>query len=304
MDKIQVLMSTYNGEKYLFEQVDSIFSQKDVSVSLLIRDDGSTDNTLQIIKILQEKYSGSITFYAGDNIGVKASFLDLVQKSNANFDFYAFADQDDVWLPSKLSVASSRLKSLPDGLPGLFCSRTQLTDDRLNYLSMWPPIPRRPLAIRNALVENVVVGCTAVINRSARSYLREHMPRDNGIIMHDWWVYLCITYIGQVIFEETPLVLYRQHSNNLIGGELSFFSKWKNKITTFIQGRNANIRSKQAEEFYFLNNNETDLGIVKEMIDYKKNIRNRIRFLIHTRVYRQSSFETLYLKILILFKRL
>ena len=99
MEKIQVLMSTYNGEKYLKEQIESILNQEKVEVNILIRDDGSCDKTLKIIKELSK--NPKISYYEGKNIGPAKSFMDLVNKSGDKFNYYAFADQDDIWMPNK-----------------------------------------------------------------------------------------------------------------------------------------------------------------------------------------------------------
>ena len=102
-------MSTYNGEKYIKTQLDSILAQDYEEIDLLIRDDGSTDSTREILSAYAKKYS-SITWYSGKNIGVQKSFFDLILKANLERDYYAFADQDDKWLPGKISRAVSILK--------------------------------------------------------------------------------------------------------------------------------------------------------------------------------------------------
>ena len=128
---ITVLMSTYNGEKYLHEQIDSILRQQGVKVNLLVRDDGSTDNTLAILDKYQEE--GLLTFYTGENLGPQRSFLHLLQQAPQS-DYYAFADQDDIWLEDKLSTGIKQLQNDKEK-PALYFSQTQLTDEELN------PIP-------------------------------------------------------------------------------------------------------------------------------------------------------------------
>ena len=109
MEKVQILMSTYYGEKYLREQLDSIIKQTYPLINILIRDDGSSDGTLSILKEYAGKYD-HVTYYEGENIGVIQSFLQLLKESDANVNYYAFADQDDVWLPEKIVRAVEKLE--------------------------------------------------------------------------------------------------------------------------------------------------------------------------------------------------
>ena len=126
--RVAVLMSTYNGEKYLKQQIDSILNQRgDFQLDLLIRDDGSNDNTISILE--EYTQTNKIHYYIGNNLGPAYSFLDLLINSH-NYDFYAFADQDDYWMPNKISVAISNLSNIKG--PALYFANAELVDSNLN----------------------------------------------------------------------------------------------------------------------------------------------------------------------------
>lgn len=309
MDKVLVLMSTYNGGKYLVSQIESILNQVDVEVYLMIRDDGSTDETIKLIEDIRHQYPEKIEFVRGINVGVKASFLELLKNSSDRYDYYAFSDQDDIWLPSKLSAGCRQLNGLTDKNPGLYCSKTQLVDQDLNYMKLWPPTPQKKLSIHNALVENVAVGCTIIMNRSARALIKSLFPDPENIIMHDWWIYLCISTFGQVIFDPTPHILYRQHTNNLVGGEHSFYRKWKKKAISFLANNNNNIRQLQAVEFYRIitkNNLEIkERRVVENLVHYGEfNFLRKALFTLNPGVYRQSKVESFFLRLIIIRSKL
>ncbi|WP_208414646.1 glycosyltransferase family 2 protein [Paenibacillus castaneae] len=301
-------MSTYNGEKYISEQIQSILDQENVNVHLLIRDDGSTDKTVEIINSFMKKYSDQIMFYAAENIGVKDSFLELLKNSNEMFDYFAFSDQDDYWLPNKLFAGINYItNSMEDG-PILYCSRTTLVDEDLKRLVEWPPVPKRPLKLNNSLVENVVVGCTMIINIPARKLLIKLRPNTQNIIMHDWWMYLCISAFGRVYFDKQSNILYRQHSNNLIGGERSIFKKWSKKFRNVFLKLHNNIRSIQALEFNsVLNRNKVCFSEIETLTEFNAyvtySVSKRLKYSFKNKLYRQSKMESVLLKALLLIAR-
>lgn len=206
---IVVLMSTYNGEKYIKTQLDSILQQS-VKPHVLIRDDGSIDATVEII----EEYINSgedVELIRGENLGVKASFFELI-KMAPEADYYAFADQDDYWLANKLERAIFLLEAEDSKSPLLYCSDTYLVDDDLQVIKREDRKPRPSFG--NALVENICTGCTAVFNRALLETVRNNMPNTERIVMHDWWLYLIAETYGKTVFDNEPQIYYRQHGNN------------------------------------------------------------------------------------------
>lgn len=214
METVQILMSTYNGEAYLREQLDSIFKQSYPALELLVRDDGSSDGTVKLLNEYAEKYP-NMKYYVGANKGAVQSFFDLLKNSSDSAVYYAFADQDDVWLPEKISRAVERFQSSKTELPGLYCSDVYITDENLQVIKADNKNPYPSFG--NALVQNICTGCTAVMNRSLRNIVKETSPVH--IVMHDWWFYLSATLFGEVFYDNSPSMYYRQHGHNEWGAK-------------------------------------------------------------------------------------
>ncbi|WP_157373640.1 glycosyltransferase family 2 protein [Thermobacillus composti] len=301
-------MSTYNGEKYLAEQLESIMNQTGVDVNLLIRDDGSTDKTLEILKHFCSTYPQKILLSSGENIGVINSYYNLIETVQEDYDYFAFADQDDVWLIDRLQRAIGLLKleeeKSPD-IPLLYCSSTTMFDDK-RILGIWPLIPKRELTVFNALAENVVVGCTVVINKHSKQLLVKLKPNTKDIIMHDWWMYICVSLFGKIIFDDFPTVLYRQHSSNLVGGDTGVRLLVK-RMSRFILNAERK-RSRQLKELVNVlckNNMGTILSeSISSLVDYeKKSFISRVMIAFNLPIYKQHSINTFFLRLSIVFKR-
>ena len=207
---VEVLMSTYNGECYLREQIESILDQEGVEVRLVVRDDGSTDGTREILSGYAD--DARVSVRCGENLGLPWSFFRLIEDSGADANYWALADQDDVWLPGKLARAVNHLKDLEG--PALYCSRVLIVDASLSPLGPHP-LPRRGPSFPNALVQNIATGCTMVLNRRARATLVRRWP--DYAVMHDAWLYLVVSGVGRVVYDPEVGVLYRQHPGNVVG---------------------------------------------------------------------------------------
>ena len=242
MKKIMVLLSTFNGEKYLREQLDSIISQREVAVSILIRDDGSSDATKSIIKQYKMTHS-NIDWYEGPNIKSAQSFLDLVRTSDDSADYYAFSDQDDVWYEDKLIRAINKLEMLDNDAPRLYCSNYQLVDAKLHSLPEGKHVSTD--TFKASIVSSCCAGCTTVFDRTLKKILSKYSPID--VVMHDDWAHkVCLAVGGRVIYDSEKTMLYRQHDNNVEGGIRTIGSRAK-KIRERIKNKDR-IRSKQLSE--------------------------------------------------------
>lgn len=209
--RVIVLMSTFNGEKYIDAQIRSILDQLPSDGLLMVRDDGSHDGTVARIRAFDD---ARIQLLLGENIGFAHSFLTLLSLTPSDTDMVMFSDQDDVWLDGKIQRAWEHLQPQAHR-PALYCSAQMLVNEALVTLHPTPPWPRPP-SFANALAENIVTGCTAALNRPAIQLLqRAGVP--HGVQFHDWWLYLVISAFGTVVFDDQPTVLYRQHGKNLIG---------------------------------------------------------------------------------------
>lgn len=210
---VEVLMSTYDGERFVAQQIRSVLDQTHDRLRLLIRDDGSSDRTCEVLAdVLAEVDDPRVTVRHGANLGLPDAFFRLIDESSDDADLWALADQDDLWLPDKIARAVARLASVQG--PALYCARVAVVDEQLRPLYLHE-LPRRGPSFANALVQNIALGCTVVINREARELLRDRWP--NECVMHDAWMYLVIAGCGTVVYDHEPVVLYRQHGANSVG---------------------------------------------------------------------------------------
>ena len=210
-EQILVLMATYNGEKYLRQQLDSIFRQKDVKVQVLVRDDGSTDGTVQILDEYAEK--GHLEWYTGEHLNVQRGYFDLMKKaSDTDFRYFAFADQDDVWDEDKLAVGISEIEQF--NCPALYYCGQRLVDADLNLIGDHELNSERSLQTRFVLSD--FAGCTGVFNKELLDRVAAYKPE--YILMHDTWILkVCLAVGGEVVVDPRMHMSYRQHGGNSIG---------------------------------------------------------------------------------------
>lgn len=241
MNKVTVLMSTYNGERYLEEQIKSLIKQRNVDLQIFVRDDGSKDKTKEILNKYQAE--GVLHWYTGDNLRSAKSFMDLVNTAPES-DYYAFCDQDDIWNEDKLERAIIEMKNYKsDNVPILYCSNYQLVDENLKNLSDNHHVTTT--TFNAALVSSCCTGCTTVFNRKLLNYLR--MGNPDLMVMHDDWVHkVCLAVGGKVVYDKYKSLKYRQHGANVDGGVHNLKSRIS-KIKERIQKKDR-IRSKQIEE--------------------------------------------------------
>lgn len=224
---IVVLMSTYNGARYIREQLDSIFSQDYKNIYLLVRDDGSIDSTCLVLEEYSKKQS-NMHYYKGKNMKPARSFMDLLKQA-PDADYYAFADQDDVWLPNKLSKG---IEALASHGGNLYHSNFQMTDADLNPIVTCP----KPVIddIGKAAVLYPATGCTMILTKKLRDIVVSYEPQ--FIVMHDTWIFkVALATCGPVVFDNKSYILYRQHSGNVLGGKgADFLTKWSRRIKAFL----------------------------------------------------------------------
>lgn len=228
---VDILMATYNGEKYISEQIESILKQDYKKWKLYIRDDGSTDNTIKILKEYQKKYSDIITILEDNkgNLGAKLCFSELMKYSTS--PYCMFCDQDDVWLSNKISITLSAMKDIEEikgfRTPILVHTDLKVVDDKLSIIhpSIWEYVNLDPSRnkLNKLLVKATVTGCTMMINKTLKE-LAQDIP--NETLMHDYWISLVASACGYIKYVENSTILYRQHGNNQVGsGKKSIFEK-------------------------------------------------------------------------------
>jgi len=258
MQRVQVLMATYNGAKYIDEQLDSIINQSYDNWELLIRDDGSTDKTLKILADYVEKYPAKIKLLDnhGNRMGACGNFAELINNSNA--DYVMFSDQDDVWLPNKVEITLNVMKSIELGKgvenPILIHTDLCVVDEKLNVInsSMWKLQNLNPHIknINRLIVQNNITGCTMMINRALANMAKD-MPKD--AIMYDWWIALIAASLGEIEFMREGTILYRQHSKNKIGARKFNIEYIFEKFSDYIEVKRS-LQKTQQQAKYFLQN--------------------------------------------------
>lgn len=214
-DHVTIVMATYNGAKNIDAQLGSLAAQTHTNWSLIVSDDGSTDDTMQRVARFAAEHPGHrIIRLRGPKKGSAMNFLSLLRAAG-NAPFVAFADQDDVWLPDRLERGLAVLAAIHG--PAVYGGRTIIADAELKPLRLSPNFSRRP-EFRNALVQNIAGGNTMLLNRAALDILQPASAKVSDLIAHDWWTYQMVTAVGgRMIWDRRPTVLYRQHGNNQIG---------------------------------------------------------------------------------------
>lgn len=218
MDKLAVLMSTYNGEKYIEEQLNSIFNQKNVVFDIFIRDDGSTDDTIEIIKKFKKKYREHIHVSYGSNIGVVRSFEWLIKNVPQSYKYYAFADQDDIWYENKLSSAVLMLADQNENVPVIYVSNQNCVEEDGTF--MYKRLPNeflQPCLLTTMMDGNKYSGCTMVINSKLMNKLKySYKIAGRSLrVIYDIWMLFVAQAIGIVIYDPNAYMDYRRHEGNV-----------------------------------------------------------------------------------------
>lgn len=287
---VLVLMSTYNGEKYLEAQVQSILNQENVNVTLLIRDDGSKDSTLDILNRLQSTHQ-NIKVLSEPNKGSAQSFFRLLRISaDLNFQYYCLSDQDDIWEPQKLDRAVSFLKNSAD-TPALYCSNLKVVDSDLNFVRMMNKPGTFPYK-DTSLLKNIVTGCTAVMNRKFIE-LFNSLPIPQKAVMHDWWLYCLACYFGNIIYDQEAFIKYRQHSANVYGARSnSWGSRLKGLNSSIKNSEKEHYRETQAREFINLIGDSLptkDRETINLIANYRESLINRLKIALNFKQFKKIS---------------
>lgn len=225
MYTVNVMMSTYNGEKYLENQLDSILSQKNVSINLFIRDDGSTDGTHNILK----KYNmlDNIHIFWGENIGWRKSFLWLLSHVDLNADFFCFSDQDDVWLLNKVFNGVDYIVQNDILKPWCYCCDLQSVDSNLNKIKVTYSKKIKYSNEIHCLINGYAMGCTIIFNKSLMNIIRIDALSSISGVSHDLLVSCIATYLGNIHRDSRADILYRLHGNNAGSRKRTFLDYYK-----------------------------------------------------------------------------
>jgi glycosyltransferase involved in cell wall biosynthesis len=245
-DRLSILLSTYNSETFLKEQIDSILSQTVKDWILYIRDDGSSDSTIFLIENYCEQHDNIILLKDElNNLGAKNSFIKLL--SDVEAPYYMFCDHDDVWLTSKVEKTLNKMKEIESQYPQkplLVFTDLKVVDADLNVISnsLWRYQHTNPMHAKDIYalsISNPVTGCTIMINQKAKEV---SLPMSQKSLMHDLWIALNVTHYGYVDFIDEPTILYRQHNENIIGAQKTNIIYYFSRSTHFSKVVKDNIK--------------------------------------------------------------
>lgn len=312
MMKILVLLSAYNGDLFLNEQLDSILAQKNMDVHLLVRDDGSTDSTCNILTGYKTRYPDRITVIKGENIGWRDSFMALAKFAHTNFnnfEYFAFSDQDDIWLQDKLERGVKMLESdaeingADSSVPALYFSNQFFYRECRNEGKVHPNDFR--VTLKGSLIRNYATGCTIIFNRSLLDLFVKGYPSVK--MAHDYWAYILAGLCGRVVADNEAYILYRQHANNQIGGKPSAADVWRRRlqsVSALLGNRNRETMAKDLLRMHGDAMSEAGKSAVEKIAGYRNNIGSRIKLLFDNEYTFNSLSNDFWLKLRILTGRL
>ncbi len=302
MKSVQVLLSSYNGEKYIERQIESILAQEEVDVHLLIRDDGSKDSTRKIIAEYAERYPDKVEVVTGENLGYKKSFLKLL-KMAGDYDYYAFADQDDYWLPDKEISSIREMEKDGDDIPKLAQVNLEGTDENLKPLV--PPPIYRELCITDhdsVYAGDFFQGCIMTWNKKAMELFRDYTPKGN--YSHDHWVGKVVYLLGRVYFVKEKKICYTRHGDNTSSTDDRFGGRYR-RLLVLLHGNESvyDNLGKDLLEGYRRLLAAHDAQICEDFDTYKTNLPAKWRLLTNMKLRRPSALATILYKFCLLINR-
>ena len=302
---VTIILSTFNGEHYLEEQLISVFQQSYKPIKIIVRDDGSQDGTVNILNRLKSEYS-NLEVFVEKNIGVVASFLKLLEMVPSETEYVALCDQDDVWYEDKIERAVFMINECVTERPVMYLCAQELVDKDLKQIGYRNHVQRNP-SFENALLENIATGCTAVLNKAALELMRNKEVHVNEIKMHDWWLYQVITAFGFILYDKEAKIKYRQHSGNLVGSTAGF-KLWLNRIKIYV-GTNKKETRCQLNELMRVYGSQISCNNHKLVKDFLINSQSntffeRLKYAVRTPLYRQKATEGFIFRVVIVLGRI
>ena len=286
---IAVLLSTYNGEKFIEEQLNSILSQRDVCVSVFIRDDGSTDETHRIIKDFEEKNKNIKILDSEANVGVGNSFMTLLSNVG-DYDYYAFSDQDDIWDEDKLAVAIEAIREKDK--PALYCCNQRCVNSKGELVKIRFEKKYQIPSLESAVFANYFAGCTMVMNKNLRFKLvdKKRMPDEEFFRhrIHDAWCVCVALAIGELVYDPEPHMDFRRIGTNFSdeytpGSDSNIIKRYSEKIRRYKKGNlkknGVKLTAMNILENYGETLSENERTVLISISTYTDNIRNRITLL-------------------------
>jgi len=299
--RVIILMSTYNGEKYLEEQLDSIFKQTYKNIQLLVRDDGSTDGTVAIL----EKYEkeGNLKLITGKNLGYHVSFRQLLDMAG-EYDYYSFADQDDVWHKDKLKEAVKALNGMEQNKSALYFCDFDYHDKDMGFICHRDAL-KRAINFRNSLVSFPSLGFACVINNELRRKFLQ-VPAEYGF-SHDYLALILATAFGDVYYDSRPFAKYRRHGANVSGDNINNFIKFQLwRMRNFFINDTVRFKEKwiALKEIYGNQLNLENVNILNDFAYEGYKLTKAIKKAFSPKLYRETLFDEFALRFMFLVGKL
>jgi glycosyltransferase involved in cell wall biosynthesis len=293
--RIAILMCTYNGEKYLEEQLDSIQNQGYKNWTLYVNDDGSKDNTLKILKDYQKKWGvKKLHIRRGPQKGFCRNFLQIISDSKIKADLYFLCDQDDVWMPHKVSHTIKKISMLDPLKPILYCARTTYVSSDTKKILGQSDLFLKPPSFRNAIVQSIAGGNTMAFNNPLKTKAQKYHKAE--VVSHDWWLYIINELKGgQTLYDTESTIFYRQHSKSLIGANTGFLAKCR-RLRLLMNGTYRIYNTKHLEAFRFLSieTAKRNIDLIDQFLILRdKRIKKRWQMINKLGLYRQTWLDTI-----------
>ncbi len=296
MSRVQVVISSYNGEKHIIRQIESIMAQTGVEVSVLVRDDGSSDQTVQVLKNYSTIHK-NLSVIAGQNIGWRKSFLEALRNAK-NSDYYAFSDQDDVWVSDKLDKCIRLLEKENPEVPAMVhCNRYSCNEELEPFKNQSLKVPK-PLDKKNALTQEFAQGCTIVMNEAAKNLVTRIKPDKKA--PHDFWTGLICYYFGRVYYLDERLIYHIRYDDSAsFAGDIK--GGQKNRLKKMFSGENVYYNpANDLLRGYSDLLTQDDIAFLRVAAEARKSWKNRLRLVIDPKFRRVSVGGTILLKINVL----
>lgn len=299
--KVIICMSTYNGEKYIKTQIESILKQTYQNIEIYVRDDGSKDNTVKILEEYEKE--GKIHFIKGENIGVVQSFYNCLQEAYDKGDFFAYCDQDDKWHEDKIEKAVKTIEKEKIDIPLLYFSEFNYCDENLQYVNK-SNLNKKGTSFQNSLVECISFGISEVFNKKLAQKILESGTED--ICFHDWWAYMISEGIGKTIYDSEATLEYRRTGNNVSPSGKEGIQLQLYRIKKFLLGKYFKNIRKQINKYnkLFFKDLNTENKKILNMFSLNYNFAKALKKVFYIKKFRQGFLDEVFCRILFLFGRL
>lgn len=294
--KVAVIMSTYNGERFISEQLDSILNQTYKNIEVVVRDDGSKDKTVEIVKEYMEKYS-NIVLYQGENLGFIKSFFELLNLAEA--DYYSYADQDDIWMENKIELAVNSLNKLDNSKPNMAFGNSDYYDENMKFIGAGPK--NKKTSFLKALFSCCGQGMTMTVNKKTRDMIIDNTPKT--CFFHDWWTYLVCIGLGNVAYDNVTTVKYRRRKENATSEGQGYFRLliWRIKHLLVDDGmKDIKQQMINYSDYYYYQLSDEDKKTIKLFTETENSFSLVMKKFFYPKRYRDNVLDDIMLRIVFL----